>query len=297
MAAHQAHQLKEKGNLLFRDSDYTGAEDLYTQAIQRYSRNPLIFTNRANTRLKLHKYEAAVNDCLKSIEILGPNAQNHKAWYFLAQAQLALNHPNEALASALKAYEQVKTPVSAAAKIGARDLEAFGEFVLRCKKAKFGARERERLRRQGDLCAEVEELLDGRRKREVGEVERRLEEREVGAVEAGERREEIDAAFERKVGDLKAVFAAAGSSGMEKKREIPDYLVDMVTFEVMHDPVMTKNGHSYERATIVEHLKRSPTDPLTREPLTVADLRSNYGLKAACDEFWESGASEWLVDW
>jgi hypothetical protein len=62
----------------------------------------------------------------------------------------------------------------------------------------------------------------------------------------------------------------------------------------MHDPVMTRNGHSYERATIYEHLKRSKTDPLTREPLSIDELRPNYGLKAACDEFWESGASDWI---
>lgn len=70
-----------------------------------------------------------------------------------------------------------------------------------------------------------------------------------------------------------------------------------ITFEPMHDPVMTRNGHSYERATIYEHLKRSKTDPLTREPLTVDELRPNFGLKAACDEFWESGASDWIIDW
>jgi len=60
---------------------------------------------------------------------------------------------------------------------------------------------------------------------------------------------------------------------------------------------MTKNGHSYERATIYEHLKRSPTDPLTRDPLTIRDLRPNFGLRAACEAFWDSGASEWIADW
>jgi STIP1 homology and U-box containing protein 1 len=45
----------------------------------------------------------------------------------------------------------------------------------------------------------------------------------------------------------------------------------------------------------MEHLKRSPTDPLTREPLRVEDLRPNLALKAACEEFLlENG---WAVDW
>lgn len=78
MASYQADQLKEQGNQAFRQGSYQEAEDLYTQAVQKYSRNPLIFTNRANARLKLQKWEGAVNDCLKSIEITGPNGQNHK---------------------------------------------------------------------------------------------------------------------------------------------------------------------------------------------------------------------------
>lgn len=74
-------------------------------------------------------------------------------------------------------------------------------------------------------------------------------------------------------------------------------ILPVFVWQPMHDPVMTKMGHSYERATIYEHLKRSPTDPLTRDPLSTVDLRSNFGLRAACDEFWESGASGWIGDW
>jgi STIP1 homology and U-box containing protein 1 len=115
-------------------------------------------------------------------------------------------------------------------------------------------------------------------------------------VEASERNQEILSNFDSKISEIKTLFAAADPTN-HKPREIPDHLVDMITFEPMHDPVITKNGHSYERATIYEHLKRSPTDPLTRDPLRMEDLRSNFGLKAACDEFWESGASDWIVDW
>lgn len=44
--SHLADSLKEKGNVAFRDGDYKLADDLYTQAVQKYSKNPLIFTNR-----------------------------------------------------------------------------------------------------------------------------------------------------------------------------------------------------------------------------------------------------------
>lgn len=80
-----ADALKERGNKAFKEGDYIAAEELYTQAVQRFSRNPLLFTNRANARLKLQRWEGAVNDCLKSIEITG-RAQNHKAYYFLGKS-------------------------------------------------------------------------------------------------------------------------------------------------------------------------------------------------------------------
>lgn len=216
---------------------------------------------------------------------------NHHA----AQAQLSLHHPHEALSSALTAYNQVLHP-QPAAKIGSKDVETFSSFVLKCKKAKFVARDRDRLRRQGSLCAELEESLEAQKQRELDEVSQQLQNRQLGNVEASERGEEILTNYENKINELRAVFAAA-ALGVHKPREVPDHVVDMITFEPMHDPVITKNGHSYERAVIYEHLKRSPTDPMTRDPLTINDLRSNYGLRAACEAFWDSGASEWIGDW
>nr|POE87836.1 stip1 likey and u box-containing protein 1 [Quercus suber] len=169
-----------------------------------------------------------------------------------------------------------------AAKIGDKDLMTFSQFVLQCKQAKFAARDRERLRRQGDLRAELEASLEATRQREVDEISLQLEQHAIGQVEASERSAEIVANFHAKIADLRAIFMAADPAS-HRPREVPDHLVDMVTFEPMHDPVITKHGHSYERATIYEHLKRSPTDPLTREPLTRDDLRPNVGLRQACE--------------
>ena len=72
-------------------------------------------------------------------------------------------------------------------------------------------------------------------------------------------------------------------------------MIDNITFQFMHDPVITKSGQSYERSTIEAHLKISPTDPLTREPLRKEDLRPNLALKQACEEFLEKNG--WAADW
>lgn len=99
-------------------------------------------------------------------------------------------------------------------------------------------------------------------------------------------------------------------------QEVPDYLIDNISFAIMHDPVSvrhfspltisllanggmcgrkTKTGHTYDRPTLLEHLRRSATDPLTREPLRKEDLRPNLALKQACAEFLAENG--WAVDY
>jgi tetratricopeptide (TPR) repeat protein len=75
-----ADQLKNSGNKCFKNGDYEDAEALYSQAIQKHSANPLLFTNRANARLKLEKWEGVIDDCIRSIELL---KENMKAFFYL----------------------------------------------------------------------------------------------------------------------------------------------------------------------------------------------------------------------
>lgn len=89
--AHLADSLKEKGNQLFKAGDYTGAEAQYTAAITKYSRNPLLFTNRAFARIKLQRWEGVVDDCLHSIEITGGQGYNYKAYFYLGKLPSSVN--------------------------------------------------------------------------------------------------------------------------------------------------------------------------------------------------------------
>lgn len=85
LMAHLADALKEEGNTLFRAGEYEAAEQKYTAAITKAPTNHLIFTNRAFARLRLQRWEGVVDDCLKSIEITGPNGFNFKGWYYLGK--------------------------------------------------------------------------------------------------------------------------------------------------------------------------------------------------------------------
>ena len=232
----------------------------------------VLYTNRALARFRLEAWEDCLNDCLQAIEL---KPQNFKAYFYLAQAQLHLKHPNEALSSALTAYDiGVSTADAGTAKAC--------ELVLNAKKAKWETVERARLRQRNEMLRELEDSIE---KAGYDQSHQTVNPFEIY---------EIEEATKRKVQELYSLFATADPANMQR-REVPDYMVDQISFAFMHDPVITKSGQSYERTTIEAHLKVSQTDPLTREPLSKAELRSNLALKQACTEFLESNG--WAVDW
>jgi len=128
-------------------------------------------------------------------------------------------------------------------------------------------------------------------------------------VAGEEAAKEVEEEARRRCRELEDVFGKAEAERLGR-RVVPEWLVDNITFGVMWDPVVvsdleeeggsrlmgqTKHGHSYDRSTLIDHLKRSQTDPLTREPLTEDDLRPNLALKAASEEFLKENG--WAVDW
>ena len=64
-----------------------------------------------------------------------------------------------------------------------------------------------------------------------------------------------------------------------------------LTHEVMHDPVVDKEGNSFERSAITEWLRTNATSPITRAKMTANDLAPNRALKEAIEEKKGSGGS------
>lgn len=283
----EAEKLKQEGNTHFTRREWVAAEKCYSRAIQKHSSQPSLYTNRAQARFEQARWQDVIDDCLRSIEYK-PN--NMKAYYLIAKTKLEMQQPNEALSSALRAYELCVSSPDQHKSIG-----MCSQLVIKAKKAKWEVRERLRIRRRKELLAELEDKLKADYKKEVSDIAERLAARNMGEVEAREEIAERKKEWEDKASDLRNAFAISDPEHMEK-REVPEWLLDGVTFEIMHDPVVTKNGISYERATLVQHLKRQGLDPLTREPLTVDELRPNKALKEACDSFLNQN-SGWVYEW
>lgn len=73
-------------------------------------------------------------------------------------------------------------------------------------------------------------------------------------------------------------------------RRLPEYFRCPISRDCMRDPVIDTDGHSYERRNIVYWLAWHETSPLTRRPMTKAELRPNRALRCAIDA-WRATAS------
>lgn len=61
-----------------------------------------------------------------------------------------------------------------------------------------------------------------------------------------------------------------------------------ITLVLMSDPVKAPDGHTYERTAIVEALRRNGVSPLTRQPMSVDQLVTDYTLKSAIEDMTET---------
>ncbi|KAF3919411.1 hypothetical protein ABW21_db0207793 [Orbilia brochopaga] len=280
-----AEELKQAGNKFFQNGDWLSADKKYTQAIAIDPTNYTLFTNRALVRLKLGRYDDVINDCMSAINI---NRDAMKGHYMAAQALIQLSRPSEALGFAMSAYQLAIQQHSKSA-------TDVANVVLEAKKQRWKKLEHNRIDKDNSLLNQMKELIKSDSDRRI----MNLREEQWDSTDH-ERDYEAEVAVIREdarvqMEDLGNVFARADPQRY-KPREVPDYLIDSISFSIMTDPVVTKSGQSYDRSTIMDHLRRSHTDPLTREPLRIEELRPNLALKQVCAEFLEENAG-WAVDY
>ncbi|KAK5075359.1 hypothetical protein LTS08_001574 [Lithohypha guttulata] len=279
-----AYMLKEQGNQCFKDGQYKEAEDFYGQAISVRSNDPKLFQNRALARIRLSNWRGAEQDARKAVEL---DSQSMKAHFYLAQALLNLRHVGEAHREALQAY-------SICLATNDSSVEVVGQTVLKAKQAVWQAKETSRLREMNDTLATVEQTMEQQLRRDVADVEERFKSKTIGEMGRGEELQQLQDEFDERRRNVRSAFENS-KDPESKERVVPDWMVDPISFEVMHDPVITPAGVSYERVGLLKHLKQSGLDPLTRKKLHPDALTPNVGLKQACAEFLERNG--WAVDW
>jgi STIP1 homology and U-box containing protein 1 len=118
-----------------------------------------------------------------------------------------------------------------------------------------------------------------------------LKKARVAGELSGEKAERVSAAVRGKF----ALELAAGEGGMDVEGqekleipEVPEHLKCPLSWEPLLDPVVAPSGLTYEKAVILDHLRRgNKFEPVTREPLTADQLYPNKGVRDAVDIYAE----------
>ena len=148
-----------------------------------------------------------MDDCIKAIEL---EKNNMKAYFYLAEAQLSLRHPNEAYTSAITAYDEcIRTSSPSTGNASA--------LVLRAKKEKWEARERDRIRRRSALLAELEEGMDHVADFDKHKVTARMKSGEISHSEGLEEIQELEESTKRKLEDLRNAFALSDPENLQRR--------------------------------------------------------------------------------
>ncbi len=168
-------------------------------------------------RLKLNLWDSVISDCKACLEF---SPDNMKAYYYLSQAELELDDYIEALDNARRAHELCVTS-------GDKSLSSITAQVLRCKKRRWDVMEKHRVREAGELESAVLGLME--------------KERDAALKEAADQDEgthsEIAAEWENKMTQMKGIFEKARDAE-DKKRNVPDWAIDDISFAIMIDPVI-----------------------------------------------------------
>lgn len=84
-------------------------------------------------------------------------------------------------------------------------------------------------------------------------------------------------------------LALAKEAEAEKEREIeestPKHYICPIIHEMMHDPVLCKQGHTFERTSIETWIEKHRTCPIDRSPIKRDDLVPNRVLREQIEEF------------
>ena len=167
--------------------------------------------------------------------------------------------------------------------------DEIASLLRKARKMRFAANEEKRIRQEIELASYLYKRMDSDYNKEVNNIRNS----ELPEDVRSELLLKSQTKFELYKSELQSLFAK--NDERRKKREVPDYLCGKISFEIMHDPVITPSGITYDRKCIEEHLQRiGHFDPITRQSLTQDQLIPNYVMKEVIDNFLAD--NEWAIE-
>jgi len=270
-----AEKHKLQGNIFFKRQQYEEAIKEYTTAIIKNSKNIVYFTNRALCYIRLKKFEEAINDCKRAVEI---DNKSLKGNYLLGQAIAeSSNSParlNEAIKVLRVAYDQ-------SIRQRKNDSNEIAKTILKARKKKYEVEGNRKVVENSDLMEYLINLMENDRQSKIKEVK---EDTSKTEEEINNEIEYINYEQDQRIKSLQNTFVKADP--FQKDREAPDYLFGKIHFNIMLDPVITPSGITYDRTELREHFEKiGYFDPLTRKEITEKDVIPNLALREAIEDF------------
>ena len=133
-----------------------------------------------------------------------------KSQYYLAQALLGLQRPQEAHDVASDAYQQSLEAKNAQS-------ENLSRIVLRAKQQIWAARETARVRELNETLGSVEALIEADVTRALAELQGRLERGEIGEIGFGEDQKALREDADAKVRNLREAFRVASNGEVQER--------------------------------------------------------------------------------
>ncbi|KAL1926245.1 hypothetical protein VTP01DRAFT_5942 [Rhizomucor pusillus] len=273
MVKDEAEAYKQKGNKLFAEHRYEDAIKEYSTAIIKDPTEKTYYTNRALCYLKLEQYDNVINDTRRAIEL---DSTAVKAYYLLGQALIEKKQHTEAL-------NKLKTAYELAIRQKVKYVNDILQALLTARKRKWDDDEAVRLERESELLRYVKGLIEAERKRQLEDAD-----------DDQEKIDEVNYLTDEQEAKVQKVFEQSKENLM--RREIPDAYLDKISFNIMHDPVFTPDGFTYERQSLLDHFARNGNfDPITGRPCEEKDLVPNRSLREAIEDFLRDNG--WAADY
>ncbi|KAG2221033.1 hypothetical protein INT45_009282 [Circinella minor] len=273
MGKDEAEAYKKAGNKLFAEHRYEDAIKEYSTAIIKDPEERIYYTNRALCYSKLEQYDNVISDTRKAIDL---DPTTVKAYYLLGQALIEKKQHTEALSKLNTGYEL-------AIQQRVKYVNDILQALLTARKRKWDDQEAARLERESSLLQYVKGLVEADRQRQLqiaGDDEEKID--------------EINYLTDEQETKIQKVFEQSKENLM--RREIPDAYLDKISFNIMHDPVFTPDGFTYERQSLIDHFARNGNvDPITGRPCAEKDLIPNRSLKEAIEDFLKENG--WAADY
>ncbi|CAG8538345.1 16046_t:CDS:1, partial [Acaulospora morrowiae] len=175
------------------------------------------------------------------------------------------------------------------------------QALLSARKKKWERDERNRVQRESEFLKYIKGLINAERDRQLQKVSSKSSMAATFSKfvnshppDVQERIDHINKIHNERLSQTEQIFAQSDEN--LRPRSVPDYFLDKISFNIMHDPVVTPSGITYERVHLNEHFKRNGHfDPLSRRQFEESQLYPNLALKEAIEEFLSKNG--WAADY